>query len=295
MEEHITAERIAVSIMVDSSRKPTIMLVEGTNDNLLFSKFIEPSDCEIKIAFGYQRIYDVIESVQAKDPTINIIGIIDQDFLGVNAELPLIKNVFFVDEHDLELMVLKSRALNTLMVRYGNNEKIRAVTNNGEANLLQLFLDTIFPLAVLRYVNFKYSLGITFKPKRHDGKKMKFDFIDEHSLEFRSPQRMIDVVFNYTAGKSAPNIERHECLVLLEQHLSEEFDFHKLCNGHDICRLISISLRRHTGAMGSRAPDDEEVEKTLMMAYDSQYFLLTDLYSRLKQYESDTGLAFLAV
>lgn len=295
MEQYIDAPRIANSILIDTQRKDTILLVEGINDNLFFEKFVDNRHCEIKIAFGYQNINDVIDILKQSGQKVNAIGILDQDFLGLEKALPITPNVFFVDAHDLELVAFNTKAFELVFINFGNKARIDKLEAERGKKLREIFLEMACCLGLLKFINFKYKLGLSFKPSSKDSPKMKFDFYDSANFKFIGYEKLIDTVYNFSAGKSNPAISRPDCLLLLKKYISNSYDQNLLANGHDICRLISLSLRKHTGAMGSKAPMDDEIEQRLVLAYDSADFMVTKLYSEIKKYESGSSYAVLSI
>lgn len=295
MKEHIDATRIANAIMQDSSRKETILLVEGTNDNLLYSKFIKNTSCEIRIALGYENIHEVISLLKKFDASIHAIGILDQDFLGIDSSLSPIPKIFYVDHHDVEMMAFSTRSFDLIFVGYGNKEKINNITVKHGKDLRNVFFESIYPLSLLRYINYKYKIGLSFKPKSLEGPKLKLDFINQGTLAFSSYENLIEIVYNYNQTKTKPTLTREQCLNLLIRHKDDIYDYGLFCNGHDLCRLISISLRKVTGNHGSKAPSDEEIEQRLMIGYDSSEFIKTKLYSDLKAYELKNKYSILSV
>lgn len=295
MQEHINAIRIANAIMQDSGRKETILLVEGVNDNIFYNKFIENKSCETIIAFGYQNIHDVISILKNRGSNIHAIGILDQDFLGIDSALVPIPNIFYVDHHDVEMMAINTRSFETIFVTYGKKEKIKSILDLHKKDLRIILYEVIYPLSLLRYLNFKFKIGLSFKPKTLDGPRLKLDFIDHSTLEFSTYQKLVEIVYNYNQSKTNPTLDRKACLELLLKHKDELYDYSLFCNGHDLCRLISISLRKVTGNLASKAPSDDEIERSLMLGVDSSEFIQTKLYKALKDYESKNNYLILAV
>lgn len=261
----------------------------------MFNKFCDTETCEIKIAFGYQNIHDVIDILDNSGVKINILGLLDRDFLNVESILPIYTNVFFVDSHDLEMMAFQTKALETVFVNFGDSQKIKDLILQRKKSIRHILLEIIYPLSLLKYVNYKYKIGLSFKPKVVDGPKIKYEFIDHKSFTFIGYEKLIEVVYNFNLGKTVPNLNRVDCLTLVNKYLNQKFDLNLLCNGHDLCRLISISLRRHTGSMGSKAANEEDIEQRLVLAYDSKDFISTAVYKEIKQFEKTRNIRILSI
>ena len=88
-------------------------------------------------------------------------------------------NLFITDTHDLETMLLKSPALETLLIEFGSDTKIKELTHQLGKSVRDILLDSGTPIGYLRWVSHKENLwlkfeGIVFK-KFTDDKTLTID------------------------------------------------------------------------------------------------------------------------
>lgn len=295
MIEHITPDRIANAIIQDKSFVGTYILVEGNNDYTLYRKFINNDLCEVQIAFGKHNIIDVIEILNQRGYS-NSIGILDSDFGNIGTKPEHSNDIFYTDTHDIETTIIRSDSFNSLVDSYCEKERHDQfiADNNGE-DIRVILLKLIAPLGYLKWANQQEEWGLLFKAKNTNGAELKIeDFIPVGTMQFSGYKKMVNTVFNYSRGKVKVNIEEAIAIEHVE-NLSKgsEVDYYQLCNGHDLSYLFSLALRKKIANYNSKAIPAEQIEKDLVLAYDSSGFKITDLYANLKKWEINNNRTIL--
>lgn len=292
MKEEITPDRIANSILQDKTFSGTYLLVEGNNDFLVYNKFIDNQNCEIKIAHGFQNVIDAVDILKKRGFDISL-GIIDNDFRVIqNAELEH-DDVFVTDDHDIELMAFRSESFDTLISHYSDKTKVdKLIKEKGGPDLRTVILELARPIGFLKLANKSHGFGFIFKPLKEDGNPLKLtDIIATNTLNFNGWDVLIEKVINYSRNKTEIRVSQEQAIQLTTELAKNTFDLYHICNGHDICYIIAISLRKKLSSMNVIAP--EQIEKDLMFGFDSRCFQKTQLYSKLKTWEAENGKVIL--
>ena len=290
MANNITHVRIANSILQRSRFKGAYVIVEGNNDYTLYRKLVDDKLCKVETAFGNANVINVIEELE-KRGFKDAIGLIDADFRVLDNDIPRHPNIFISDEHDLELMIFKSAAFDTLIAHYAQQALVdQYKSENENKELREIFLRLAAPLGYLKWANKKSSLGLVFKPLQEDGNPLNIsDFISSSSAAFAGNERMVEVVLNYTRGKSYPFTTKENALVKMQEQEQKNPDLYHLCNGHDVINIVCISLRRKLGRISANDLPPHRLETELIFAYDSRHFEKTKLFQKIRSWEQTSG------
>jgi len=286
LREYIDADRIANAICQDTTFHGTYVLVEGNNDYILFRKFLNSNSCEFQVLSGKQFVIDVLTELESRGRTVAI-GIVDSDFDVLDKDECKIDNIFYSDNHDLELMIVNSDAFEILIDLYCSKEKLnKFVTENEGKELKSILLDLSAPLGQLKWANKLNNWGLSFKPQDSTGQKLKIEeFLPPGTLKFLGYPAMVKTVFNYSRPKANFTVTEETVLQFLEQLVSKDVDKYHLCNGHDFTYLFALALRKKIASMNSNAISSEQIEQDLILAYESRFFILSKLYAELKTWE----------
>jgi len=294
MQSYLTPNRIANSILQKNSFKGAYLIVEGNKDFSLFKKFTETEFCKIEIAFGNKNVIDVINELNSRGYS-DALGIIDSDFRNLDNEIPENENILLTDEHDLEIMIFKSEAFETIITHYAQPSKLESfIKENDNQELRDIFLNLAMPLGYLKWANKRNNLGLVFKPLKVDGNPLSIaDFIPPSTLKFTSYEDMTQSVINYTVNKSELKTTKDAAVKAAKKMIDNAHSLLQICNGHDVIHIISLSLRRKISNLNSNSINPEQLEKEFIFAYDSIYFEQTELYKQIKLWELKKNKAVL--
>jgi len=294
MQSYLTPNRIANSILQKNSFKGAYLIVEGNKDFSLFKKFTETEFCKIEIAFGNKNVIDVINELNSRGYS-DALGIIDSDFRNLDNEIPENENILLTDEHDLEIMIFKSEAFETIITHYAQPSKLESfIKENDNQELRDIFLNLAMPLGYLKWANKRNNLGLVFKPLKVDGNPLSIaDFIPPSTLKFTSYEDMTQSVINYTVNKSELKTTKDAAVKAAKKMIDNAHSLLQICNGHDVIHIISLSLRRKISNLNSNSINPEQLEKEFIFAYDSRYFEQTELYKQIKLWELKKNKAVL--
>lgn len=291
MTESITPERIANAILMTGSSEKYYLLTEGAKDTALFGKFINKDAIVIKTAFGCTKLRKCIKILKDKGFS-RYLGIIDSDFHRILNTAPDEDNLFIVDYHDIEVMMVKSRALDYIVKTTGCSEKLEKFEKDKGDSFLNLLLNSAKNIGYLRLANNINGLGLKFKPEKPEGKQIPYkDFIND-DLSVKENDTMISRIMDYSRAKSSNLKDINEIRMKYQEVLEKEFDIYQLVNGHDITNILSLFFLKNMKCKNNLVATHNTIADSLILAYDISEFKKTDIYNDLKSWSTDNDVLF---
>ncbi len=253
------------------------LLVEGSNDAKLYGKFATQDKCHITFMANKDNKKSVIEvlSLLERDKFPGVLAIVDADFDALEGELPITGNLLLTDTHDLETMLIKSPALESILAEFGSQDKIAQFREKSGKDIRTILLECGKPLGYLLWVSLIGGLSLKF-----EGAEYK-KFLDERTLTIDVP-RMIKTIKN--------NSQRHalsetDIQGRLEQLQSDEHDPWYICCGHHLIYILAIGLCKALGTCNSNEVKPEVLERSLRLAFEYAHFRETQLYRSIRKWE----------
>jgi hypothetical protein len=253
-----------------SSHQGTFLIVEGTSDAKLYRQLTDANHCELVIARNRNMAIAILKILQ--EPSVpGVIAIVDKDFDELNGLLPDIPNLFFTDTHDLETMLLRSPALEKMIVEFGSKEKLEKFSKDVREALLVAGCT----IGYLRWISLKDSLHFKFEGISFS------DFIDKDLII--NELALIKEVKNKS---QRPSLDINDLQQRLKQQKDPSHDRWHVCCGHDLMNILSVGLRK---TIGTNNPTDitvEILERDLRLSYEQVYFQTTELYAAIGIWET---------
>lgn len=296
MEQHITAERIANSIMQEDKIEGGVyLLVEGVKDIKIYSRLIDEKNVRIKQTYGKYKQRDVYKILSERGYNSKIC-IRDADFLRVSGNVKyshdFTDDIFATDCHDSEIMMISSDALKNILVITTNPEKTNAFELQSKCTIRELVFELAKPIGYLRYASKKHNLGLSFKPEKPDGKKLKYKkFICERELKTLSDDVMINTIYEYSRGREANLPSREHIKEKLIEVYNLNIPAFELINGHDVSEILSIVISKGLKSDSSLIQDQESVESSLALAYELRHFQETQLYLKITEWSEKNRIS----
>lgn len=282
MVEHITIERIANAIMLNTSFNGYYLIVEGPKDSNLYGKFVDDKSIAIKEAFGNQRVQNVLELLEERGFDRKI-GIIDSDFRKITDDLIEMDGLFLTDDHDIEIMVIKTKALESVVRIFCSKAKIESFEKKNGKSIREKLLELGSEIGYLKLANKTYDLGLVFKPKNPEGNQLKYkNFISDKTLEYLGDEKLIETVFNYSINRKDKTEDKEVINQRLSDIKKDDYDVSQLVNGHDLSNALFILMKKVLGSKNKMLYDHNAVEDSLTLAFDYDDFKETDLYKNLE-------------
>ncbi len=252
-------------IKLSVNKNKVLILLEGKNDIKLFKKIFSSSHVKKMDVHGRYHVIKALKTIKEKSlfKIYKIIGIKDADFDNLECtNYP--KNLFITDYHDIEVQMIESDAITTVVDDFSSAE-CREILQSNIKNI-------IYDIAI----NIGYARWFNEKEKNRNSKGLKFRKLN---FEKFTESKDCNIVFNYDnflktllyhSNSTIPIEKLKNELKLLKD---DSKDFLQICNGHDLTKLIAIIFPNNT--------NQKKVEDKLIEAYKINYFEQTKLFKNL--------------
>ena len=273
MREQITPDRIANSIrLLRSDHEGVFLIVEGHSDKLIYERLVNKQEVRITIASGKNNAIKAL-SILEKENFCRVFAVIDADFSRIEQQIPDSNNLFLTDEHDLEMMLIKSAAFDKLLKERGSEEKIAAFSKDIRETLLKLGQQ----IGKLRLLSLRNKLDLKFEG-------LKFGkFIDKEKLSINIDE-LIRSIKNHSQKLSLDEQQIKQDLSVISD---ENHDPWQLCCGHDFISILAIALWKVLGTWNANDLKKEDLERELRLAYELSYFYQTKIYTLMVNWQSN--------
>lgn len=256
--------------MQSSAFKGVFLLLEGDSDSRLYRKFIDTNGCSPVPAHGRDNVLGAMTILLAEQKP-GIVAIIDRDFDTISKVDMENEHLIATDSHDLETMLLQSRALESLLLEKASDAKLTAYMKD-YGDVRQKLLSLATPVGCLRYISITEGLCLKF-----EGLKFS-EFIDKNDLSL-DMSRLIKSVKNNSGKHGLDEKALSEKVATL---LAGGHDDWMIVCGHDMICALSVCLQK---AWGNQNYSSADLESTLRCAYEEVFFKLTRVYSRIEDWQ----------
>ncbi|MCA2941634.1 MAG: DUF4435 domain-containing protein [Microcystis sp. M113S1] len=274
MKDQITPDRIANSIrLLRSDHEGVFLIVEGHSDKLIYERLVNKQEVRVTIASGKNNAIKALSILEKEDNFRRVVAVIDADFSRIEQQIPDSNNLFLTDEHDLEMMLIKSAAFDKLLKERRSEEKIKAFTEDIRETLLKLGQE----IGKLRWLSLRNKLDLKF-----EGLNFK-NFIDKEKLSINIDE-LIRSIKNNSQKLSLDEQQIKQDLSVISD---ENHDPWQLCCGHDFIDILAIALCKVLGTWNANDVKTEVLERELRLAYELSYFYQTQIYQLMVNWQSN--------
>ena len=267
------AQHISDSLLFDRDQANgrIILYVEGDDDEFVYRQFICESQCEIVVQDGDNRLENAIKMHNQENRT-GYVAIKDNHF-DVLLERPVPKNILTTDGHDLEVMILRSEALdNVIDVRLRGKVRQERVIEFKSA-----LRDRLFRLgSIIGYLRFKScigSWGITIEAGR-----ILQHLTTDCELAFKVAVKEIESRFS---DVDASQLDSEEFEKLYSRHPQH------LCRGKDMVFVLSQIFDRMAKLyLKKEYKPGRDLAERLLLAFNDTHFRATQLYRQILDWQS---------
>jgi Protein of unknown function (DUF4435) len=287
MIQYMTPERIANAIMQDTSFHGHYLLVEGNKDYKLYKKFVNKG-IKIKEAWGCENLKRVLDILDERE-FYRKIGIVDADFSSILQIELKAKDLFVTDYHDIEVMLIKSSALYSIINTFCLRERVEEFCP--EEQIYEKIMNLGKEIGLLKLANKVFNLGLVFKPERPEGNQLKYkDFISERDLSFIGKEEMIQTAINYSTNRGTKISGKDEIKEKMSLLAQKEYNLEHLVNGHDLTNILFILIKKVLKSRNRMLFDFNSIEDSLILAYEANEFITTQLYFDLYNWSRENGV-----
>ena len=274
MKDQITPDRIANSIrLLRGDHEGVFLIVEGHSDKLIYERLVNKQEVRVTIASGKNNAIKALSILEKEDNFRRVVAVIDADFSRIEQQILDSNNLFLTDEHDLEMMLIKSAAFDKLLKERGSEEKIKAFTEDIRETLLKLGQE----IGKLRWLSLRNKLDLKF-----EGLNFK-NFIDQKNLSINIDKLIISIKNN----SQKLSLDEQQIKQDLSVISDENHDPWQLCCGHDFIGILAIALCKVLGTWNANDVKTEVLERELRLAYELSYFYQTQIYQLMINWQSN--------
>lgn len=277
MKAYLTATRLATKLqMLRSGKKSkTFMVVEGVTDYRLYSKLINRETCEVIIGESKQNVVEAI-SICKVQKMQGILGIVDADFWHLDGVCDLPTNLFLTDAHDLECMMLQSPAYESILLEYGDENKIARFEQKYHQSLKEILLINVALIGYLRRISLEQQLEFGFSHLSF----LTFTSIKDLKID---EQQLVSSLL--CRSKKKGEVTAKQVMKWLYDAKKQPDDLWQVCCGHDLMSYLTLGLNQIFGNYNAKHLFSGQLEGSFRLAYEERYFLETKLYADLKAWE----------
>ncbi|MDO5861228.1 MAG: DUF4435 domain-containing protein [Thermoplasmata archaeon] len=279
MREYLTSEDICNELSMERTVFDGVFLiVEGITDSRLFGKFIDKDGVQIRIAHSKDNVRNVVKGMSGKRRDERTIGIVDPDLellRGRTAKPPM----FHTDCRDMEMMAIRSNALEDVLDEYGDPEKLERFRET-VGPVRDALLSASYLIGLLMYISQTRGLNLSFKDLDF------YRFINQRSLSLDASAMVAAVIDNSRSVR----VGRKELLRTLNDEAEALDDMWKAARGHDTIDILLIGLRKTFGGFNAQGLNEGELGGALRLAFSDACFRETDLYRDTDRWAAEAGV-----
>lgn len=257
-------------------RRSAFLVLEGVDD-VRFWKTRHHLDCVLIDAEGKPNVVYGIGRLNAGRME-GVLGIVDDDYdsmLGVSYDVRC--NMAATDAHDLESLLCRSSALDSILAEYGDDAKVTGFKKDTGTEVRRGLLERALNFGRIRL----FAAGRN--PPVGLGMIRVAAFVDERTWEVDA-DRLLQVVVD--TGVAAEDVAD-------EIRALRTADPWRVANGHDMVDLLRIGLRRVLGNLSPTIGRDQ-LAAMLRVSMPAEEFRCTQLWRDIRHWESlNTGYSIL--
>jgi hypothetical protein len=274
LQNEITASSVAAEIvMLRAAARKSILMVEGGTDERLMSVFADPGVCDLVISYGRENALEALAELRLR-AIPGIICILDLDYLEFLDQKPEGDELVFTDDHDIEVMLIRSSAFDRLLAEMGSRPKLQALRAHG-VDLRQKVRDAGHGIGIFRLLSEMDELNLTFR-------KLTYSFVDRASLSV-DVSGMIDEVYNCSQRRCD---KKDELIKAIASWKTKPHDAWRMCSGHDLTAILGKALLSLFGNNSTQSTKSEEIESKLRMAFSADDFRATRIFTAIVEWET---------
>ncbi len=230
----------------------SFVLVEGRDDRLFLEQFADSEECRVTVANGKDNVVEVVAILEA-DRFPGIVGIVDADFDHYEGIESSSENLVVLETVDLEAMLIRSPALDRVLVELGSTNKIAKFGRDVRETLVAAAVR----IGCLRLHSRQSELHLKFSKLRYRA------FVDKGTLATRD-RDLVRAVMNLSGRPDLPLDDIARKIADIRSSLDDPW---LLCYGADMVKILAFGLRRTLGTNDARAVAPGVVRQCLRLAF----------------------------
>lgn len=280
----ISTKPVAVAnriMMSRSQHSGSFLVVEGDTDARFYRQFTDNGGCKVMPVMGRDNVLAVIHALD-KRGFKGALGIIDSDYLKLEGFSITSKNVFMTDTRDLETMIIKSPALDKLLLQYADNRRLdEFLSAHDGRDIRDILLNEGKALGYLLWMCIREGWHYDF------GGLNFYSFVDEGTIHVNKYKLLKNLIkLNSHAYSKDISYLEHKFNSFISS-VDGKYDLWHVCRGHDLSELLMIGIKYVFGLDYVRRSfyKREDMERSLRLSFEFRHLASTDLFRSIKEWE----------
>lgn len=263
--------------MSRSLYKGSYLLVEGIADEKFFKKFTHEYNCRVKGIAGKEIAIEVLKVLE-KRKIKGVLLIVDADFDQLEKKRPFSDNMFYTDTHDIETMIIITKAFEHFLSEFTNKKKIDSFQRKRSKSLREVLLESCISIGYVRWASIRNKWSLKFRnldfAKFVDIKKILMNF-----------NLFISELINNSPGNNVP-----QSIIIKEAKKLKSISQNPwmICCGHDLMSILLLGLKYIFGYNIGKLTRIK-LEAMLRLSYEFRFFQNTKLYPNLRSWENNNA------
>lgn len=262
------------------------MYIEGASDERFWNKFINSDVVKIQVCNGRNKVLNVVRE-HIKQGMFHYLAVIDNDFDVINDNRQYYPNLFYNDDHDLEMMMYhKGKAFQEMKNSIDRGNKIAQYEESGHCVLdetLEMTIDIGYcKLAGRRLIP---EIEYTLEDERyHEIIRPSYeDIMDGKTGQYDGVKRIISKIVGFLKSHHKHYPSEVEYNLCYQEERKREYDKWQISNGHDVSYLLPYVIRRRCKHRNSKM-DIDFIDSVLLAAYSKEDLMQTEVYNSMNQW-----------
>ena len=259
--------------MTRANHRGSFLVVEGADD----VKFWRPRrhvDCDLVDGEGKQNVVGVVNRLDTVEFD-GVLGVVDSDYDALNGVILGSDNLVATDAHDLECLLCRSSALDTVLAEFGNSDKIQRFERREGVDVRTSLLNRAEIFGRLRWA--VQSLGLSIDSRLIRVPRFVRDrswSVDRDDL-LRTVQGEISVGSTLSAQIDSLSLSRPDPWYVVQ--------------GPDLIELLRIGLKHVLGNLPNTT-GYEEIARVLRVAISTEELKTTKFGIDIRRWEVRNSL-----
>ncbi|HJX64824.1 MAG TPA: DUF4435 domain-containing protein [Polyangia bacterium] len=273
MFSHIDDAWVAGTVVsLRAQHAGALLIVEGDTDQSFFEALVDTGLCLIVVAHGRDNAIGAMRRLTDRSFE-GALAIVDADFDVLEDRSPPLRDIFFTDGHDVEMMTFASPALEKVLGEFGQRRRVQQFPN-----LRGTLLESARSLGYLLWLSVRDCLGLRFEGLSYR------QFVDERTLAVEETLLLKTVIDHSQAHHLGERLPAQLAAIKADAH-----DPLHLCCGHHVVCILAVAFCKALGTHSRNEITPGLIERALRLSYEESYFGGTQLCKHLRNWEQQNS------
>jgi hypothetical protein len=258
--------------MMRPQHKGSILVLEGPTDIKLFKELTSRKDCMIFRSNGKGNTLKIIQKLE-EDHFSGALAIVDADFWLVDQIEPSSVNILVTDTTDVESMIIFSDAFERVLEQFTSFDGNQEV----KISILRSLVSAALPIGLFRLLSMP----------NHQNFQLNFKELEyEKFINFKNLEINLEKMINFIKTRSRNSkVSTSKTRGFLKKMIEQGFNETEICTGEDLLKIFGLWLLCDLGNRQGKQITFDTLSASLYLAYNTNYFQLSSLYSNIKKWE----------